>query len=160
MIIMIVAMDRNRLIGHGEKLLWRLPRDLARFKEITMGYPIIMGRKTHQSIGRALPGRENIILTRDKNFVSTGCNIFHSLEEVLSFAEKKDIFVIGGGEIYQTFLPLAQKLYVTQVHGEFEGDIYFPSIPEHEWEMVSREISEKDSKNPHDMTFLVYERKN
>ncbi|MCH7883138.1 dihydrofolate reductase [Patescibacteria group bacterium] len=160
MIIMIVAMDRNRLIGDGEKLLWHLPRDFARFKKITMGYPIIMGRKTHRSIGKALPGRENIILTRDKNFTSTGCNIFHSLEEVLSLEKKKDIFVIGGGEIYQTFLPLAQKLYVTQVHGEFEGDIYFPLIPEHKWQVISRETSEKDSKNPYDMTFLIYERKN
>lgn len=160
MIMMIVAMDKNRLIGHGEKLLWHLPRDFARFKEITTGYPIIMGRKTHQSIGRALPGRENIILTRDRTFASTGCTIFHSVEEVVSLAEKKDIFVIGGGKIYETFLPLAQKLYVTQVHGEFEGDIYFPPIPEHEWKVVSREISEKDSKNPYDMTFFVYERKN
>jgi len=137
----IVAMDKNRLIGGENKLLWNIPGELKRFKEITTGHPIIMGRKTHQSIGRVLPNRTNIIITRDPDYKVEGAIVVNSLEQAIKAAENviateakqsepPEIFVIGGGQIYQQALPLADRLYVTVVDGEYEGDTYFPDYSE------------------------------
>ena len=127
-------MDKNRLIGGENKLLWNIPGELKRFKEITTGHPIIMGRKTHESIGRVLPNRTNIIITRDQDYHVEGAEIAHSLEKALQLAKTKEggeeVFVIGGGQIYQQALPLADRLYVTVVDGEYEGDTYFPDYSE------------------------------
>lgn len=131
-ISIIAAIGKNREIGKAGGLLWRIPEDLKRFKEITMGHPIIMGRTTYQSIGRPLPGRDNIVVTRDLGFRAGGCTIVHSLEEAFQQAQNNnEIFIIGGGQIYQQTLPLATKLYLTLVEKEFpEADTYFPDYSE------------------------------
>lgn len=130
MISLIVAMDKNNLIGGENKLLWNIPGELKRFREITSGHPIIMGRKTHESIGRVLPDRANIIITRDQDYQVDGAIVVHSLEEALEKAKSEtgsdEIFVIGGGQIYSQALPLTNRLYLTIVEGEYEGDTYFP----------------------------------
>lgn len=132
-ISIIVAMDKNRLIGGGNKLLWNFPGELKRFREITTGHPIIMGRKTHESIGRILPGRTNIVISRSLSHERRGLAgliVVGSLEEAISVAGKspgnEEIFVIGGGQIYEQALPRADRLYVTIVDGNYEGDTYFP----------------------------------
>ncbi len=139
----IVAMGKNRLIGGDNKLLWNIPGELKRFKEITTGHPIIMGRKTHESIGRVLPNRTNIIITRDPDYKVEGTIVVHSLEEALEKAKaapgNDEIFVIGGGQIYAQALPLADRLYVTIVEGEYQGDTYFPDYSE-----FSKIIEEKN----------------
>lgn len=139
-IAVIVAMGENREIGKAGKLLWHIPEDLKRFKEITRGHPIIMGRKTYQSIGKALPGRTNLVISQDPEFKAEGCAIAHSLEEALQQAcieyyqsaqSDNEIFVIGGGQIYQQALSFADKLYLTLVEGNFpEADTFFPDYSE------------------------------
>lgn len=129
----IAAIGKNRELGKGNNLLWRIPHDLARFKSITMGHPVIMGRKTFESIGRPLPGRPNIIITRDKSFEAEGCLVTHSIED--AFEEAKDlddeeVFIIGGGEIYKQAMPYVDKLYLTLIHDEKEGDVFFPDYSE------------------------------
>ena len=127
MLSIIAAISQNRVIGNENKLLWNIPEDLQRFKRLTIGHPIIMGRKTFESIGRPLPKRTNIILTRDKNFRSSGCIITHSLTEALEKAKQSgEIFIIGGGQIYSQAINLADKLYLTVVHQNFTGDAIFP----------------------------------
>lgn len=146
-ISIIVAMAPNRAIGQKGKLLWSIPAELKRFKEMTMGHPIIMGRKTHESIGLPLPGRTNIVITRDENYQSEGVVVVHSLEEALGAAQVKDteeIFIIGGGEIYKEALPLADKLYLTIVEGDFpEADTFFPDYSEFK-KIVSEKSEESD----------------
>ena len=133
MISIIVALDENRGIGAKNRLLWHLKKDFAHFKAITMGHPIIMGRKTHESIGQALPGRTNIVITRDQNYSTPGCNVVHSLAEAISFAQTcmgaDEIFIIGGDKIFKQALEqnLVDKLYVTKVKGDFKAEIFFPS---------------------------------
>lgn len=133
-ISIIVAMAKNRVIGTENRLPWNIPDELKRFKEITLGHPIIMGRKTHQSIGRVLPGRENLIVTRDQDFKVDGGIVVHSLKEAIEKAQTEpgsdEIFIIGGGEIYKQALPLTDKLYLTIIDKEFEGDTYFPDYSE------------------------------
>jgi dihydrofolate reductase len=132
MISIIVAIDDRRGIGAKNRLLWRLKKDLAHFKQITLGHPIIMGRKTHQSIGRALPGRTNIVITRDQNYSASGCQVVHSLAEAIRFAQSRpgagEIFIIGGGEVFKQALEqnLVDKLYLTKVKGDFNAEIFFP----------------------------------
>jgi dihydrofolate reductase len=156
-----VAMDQNRVIGKDNQLPWHLPADLAYFKRVTMGHPIVMGRKTFASIGRVLPGRENIIVTRNKSFSHEGCTILHSIEEIKTFAEKHkgEVFVIGGAEIFKETLPFADRLYITKIEAKFPGDTFFPNFNEEDWKLVSTEKGPKDEKNPYDYYFLVYERK-
>lgn len=121
-------MGKNRAIGRNNKLLWNIPDDLKHFKKITTGHAVIMGRKTFESIGRPLPNRANIIITRDKNFKAAGCIIYHSLDEALDFAKQKneEIFIIGGGQIYEQALPYADKLYLTIIDDEPKADTFFP----------------------------------
>ena len=130
----IVAMDKNRLIGGKNQLLWHIPGELKRFKEITTGHPIIMGRKTYESIGRVLPNRTNIIITRDANFQVGGAKVVNSLEKAIEVAKNEtggeEVFVIGGGQIYEQALPLTNRLYLTIVDGEYAGDTFFPDYSE------------------------------
>lgn len=160
MISLLVAMDKNRLIGKDNDLPWRLPADLAYFKRVTMGHPIIMGRKTYDSIGRPLPGRENIIVTRDTSYKMEGCKVIHSIDEILKMNEEHDheLFVIGGAEIFKEILPYSDRLYITEIDEEFEGDTYFPAFDKSEWKVISEEKGVKDEKNPYDYTFMVYEK--
>lgn len=161
MISLIWAMDENRVIGYHNQLPWRLPEDLKFFKRVTMGHPIMMGRKTYESIGRPLPGRENIVITRDEAYHPDGCTVMNSIEKFQGFAEEKEeeIFVIGGAEIFKEVLPYADKLYLTMIHHQFEGDTFFPVFDIDKWELESREIGPKDEKNPYDYEFLIYKRK-
>jgi dihydrofolate reductase len=155
----IVAMDRNRVIGRGDTLPWHISSDLKNFKKITMGNPIIMGRKTHESIGRPLPGRENIILTRDKNYSSEGCTVLHSMDEIFEHCkEVVEVMITGGSEIYKLSLEQATRLYLTEVHTEIEGDTFFPEFDRSEWREVSREDHSSDEKNEFDYSFVLLER--
>ncbi|WP_338447932.1 dihydrofolate reductase [Niallia oryzisoli] len=161
MISFIVAMDKNRVIGKDNKLPWHLPADLKFFKKVTMGHPIIMGRNTFESIGKPLPGRENIIVTRNKEYKQEGCTIIHSVKELLDLSSRKDeeVFVIGGSELFQATFSVADRLYITKIEEEFAGDTYFPEFNESNWVLVSQEKGEKDEKNPYDYFFTIYERK-
>jgi len=155
----IVAMDRNRVIGKNDTLPWHISDDLQNFKKITMGKPIIMGRKTHESIGRPLPGRENIILTRDKNYQAEGCTVLQSIDEIILHCKEIDeIMITGGSEIYQHTLELASYLYLTEVHTDIEGDTFFPEFNRNEWNEISREDFKADEKNDFDYSFVVLER--
>lgn len=160
MLSIIVAHDRNRVIGKNNQLPWHLPQDLAYFKKVTMGRPVIMGRKTHESIGRLLPGRENIVITRNKNYQADGCMIIHSLNDIRQLEKKfqGEIFIIGGAEIFEKTLHEVDRLYITYIDEEFEGDTFFPEINLNEWKEISREKGIKDEKNPYDYEFIVYER--
>ena len=159
MISLLVAMDRNRLIGKDNDLPWHLPADLAYFKRITMGHPIIMGRKTHQSIGRVLPGRENIILTRNPDYLAEGCKVIHSIEEIIAMNNpSEELFIIGGAEIFKEILPFSDRLYITEIDEAFTGDTFFPEFSTNEWKLISKEIGIKNEKNPYAYSFAVYER--
>lgn len=161
MISHIVAMDKHRVIGKDNRLPWHLPADLSYFKKVTMGHAIIMGRKTFESIGRPLPGRENVIVTRNRSFQAEGCTVIHSIEEVLQFADKRndEVFVIGGAELFQATLPFADRLYITKIEASFPGDTFFPEFDESKWQVISYTKGEKDEKNPYDYAFIIYERK-
>ncbi len=158
-ISLIAAMDRNRLIGVDNRLPWRLPADLRHFKWVTTGKPILMGRKTWDSLGRPLPGRKNIVLTRDTGFSASGCVVAHSVDEALAACVSDDeIMVIGGATLYGEMLDRAERMYLTLVEGEFEGDTYFPEYDERLWREVQREEHESDPKNPYRYSFTVLER--
>lgn len=161
MISHIFAMDQNRVIGKDNRLPWHLPADLAYFKKVTMGHAIMMGRKTFESIGRPLPGRENVVVTRNRSFRAEGCTVLHSLEEVRQFAANRDdeVFVIGGAELFQATLPVADRLYITKIEASFPGDTFYPAFDESKWQLVSYTKGIKDEKNPYDYAFMVYERK-
>lgn len=160
MISFIVAMDKNHVIGNNNQLPWHLPADLAYFKKITTGHTIVMGRKTFQSIGRALPNRENIVVTRDLHFTHEDCVILHSIEELKQLASKREdeLFIIGGAEIFKETWEIADRLYVTKINHSFEGDTYFPSIDQNQWTLISEQLGERNEKNPYDFSFLIYER--
>ena len=156
MINIIVATSKNRVIGNNNSLIWKLPADLKRFKQITTGNTVVMGRKTYESIGKPLPNRRNIIITRDTNYLVDNCEIVNSLEEALMLCNN-DCFIIGGGEIYKQSIDIADKIYLTLVQEDFEGDTYFPEIGK-EWTKVFREDYEGDEKNEHKYSFIDYER--
>jgi dihydrofolate reductase len=158
MISIIVATSKNRVIGSNNSLIWKLPADLKRFKQITTGSTIVMGRKTYESIGKPLPNRRNIIITRDTNYLVDNCEIVNSLEEALMLCNN-DCFIIGGGEIYKQSIDIADKIYLTLVQEDFEGDTYFPEIGK-EWTKVFREDFEPDEKNAHKYSFINYEKYN
>lgn len=157
MISLIVATGENNVIGLNNKMPWHLPADLAYFKRVTTGHAIVMGRKTFESIGRPLPKRTNIILTRDKNFQATDCHIIHSVEAALELSKQDQLFIIGGAEIYKQFLPHADKIYLTHIHQNFEGDTFFPKLTD-EWKLVSTEKHDPDEKNQYEYEFRKYER--
>lgn len=160
MMKIIVAKASNNVIGMSNELIWHLPNDLKHFKNLTTNHPIIMGRKTYESLGRPLPNRTNIIITRNAKWKDDKVVITHSLEEALSKAKEvnEECFVIGGGEIYKQAMLIADELYVTEVHHEFEGDTFFPEIDEEVYEEISRENYLKDDKHLYAYSFLTYKR--
>lgn len=156
----IAAMSENRVIGKDNGLPWNLPADLKYFKQITDGKPILMGRKTFESIGRPLPNRYNIVVTRNAGFAAPGCLVVNSIDTALAaVAEEEEVVVIGGALLYQQMLPRLQRLYLTIVHQEFEGDAFFPEIDLSEWQEVSRSEREADELNVYRCSFLVLDRK-
>jgi dihydrofolate reductase len=161
MISFIVAMDTKSAIGKNNELPWHLPADLAFFKKVTMGNPIVMGRKTFESIGKALPGRENVVVTRDRHYKAEDCTIIHSVDKIseIESNSNEEVFVIGGAEIFKETFPIADRLYITLIEEEFDGDTFFPPFNHEEWELKSREKGPKDDKNPYDYYFLTYDRK-
>jgi dihydrofolate reductase len=161
MISFIVALDQNRAIGKDNQLPWHLPEDLKFFKRTTMGHPIAMGRKTHESIGRVLPGRENIVITRQHNYQCEGCTVFSSIDEFVTYSQKQnnEIFVIGGAEIFRETLIFANRLYITYINETFAGDTFFPPFNQQDWVLTSVEKGIKNEKNPYDYEFRIYDRK-
>lgn len=149
-------MSKNRIIGNNNSLIWNLPNDLKRFKQLTTGNPVVMGRKTYESIGRPLPNRRNIVITRNSEFSAENCEIVNSLSEALLLC-KNNCFIIGGGEIYRESISAADKLYITLIDGDFEGDTQFPEI-DASWVEVNKEDFQPDGKNKHNYSFIEYER--
>ena len=156
---MIVAMTRQGVIGKDNQIPWYLPADLQRFKKITMGYPIVMGRKTFESLPGILPGRRHIVLTRNKDYPARGCEIvtdWEKVEALVTGSEK--VFVIGGAVVHELALPHAQQLYLTLVHAELEGDAYFPAWDKSHWKEVDREFRPKDENNQYDLEYIQFQR--
>ena len=152
-------MGTNRVIGRDNRLPWRMPADMKRFRAITMGKAILMGRLTYDSIGRSLDGRHNIVLTRDKEFVAEGCTVAHSIDGALTAAGMGEILVIGGGLLYEQMLPMADRIYLTLIDAQFEGDSYFPLIEARMWREVSREMCPADASNAYNYAFILLERR-
>jgi dihydrofolate reductase len=154
---MIAAMANNRVIGSDNTMPWHLPADLGHFKRVTLGKPIVMGRKTYQSIGRALPGRLNIVISRDDNFDPEDATVVRDCEQAISAAGKVDeVMIIGGGTIYQYFLPLCHRLYLTQIELDVAGDTYFPDYQsEYRWQISEKESLLPDAKNPFHYHFIT-----
>lgn len=160
MIIMIAAVAENNALGKNNDLLWHLPNDFKRFKAVTTGHHIIMGRKTFESFPKPLPNRTHVIITRQKDYKAAGCIVVSSLAEALSVCPaNEDVFIIGGGEIYNLALPIADKLDLTKVHHTFEADAYFPEIDPKQWKLTNSEHHSKDEKHQYDYSFESYERK-
>lgn len=157
-ISLIVAMDENRLIGRGGQLPWKLPNDLKHFKALTLGKTVLMGRKTWDSLGKPLPQRENWVLTRDANFSATGCRKFHDLKTALTAHRGGELMVIGGAELYRQTLPLAQRLYLTQVHAQLQGDTWFPDLDRAHWRESAREDHAADERHARAYSFIILER--
>jgi len=158
-IAIIVATDKNRLIGKDNDLPWKLSADLQYFRKVTMGKPIIMGRATHESIGRPLPGRRNIVVTSNKDFQTEGCTVVNSIEQAISACkDEQEAMVMGGASLYEQFLDKAQRIYLTQVDAELEGDTWFPEWDKAQWKQISSESHMADDKNQFDYSFDVYER--
>jgi len=159
MISIIVAVSTNNVIGRQGELPWRLSDDLKHFKAVTMGKPIIMGRKTWESIGRPLPGRQNIVITRQPGFEAHGCDVVMSIEEgIIAAGDVEEVMVIGGSQAYDLVLPVAERLYLTRVHAEIEGDAFFPEIDENQWGLISDEPHDADETNEHPFSFRTYRR--
>ncbi|MGO4707538.1 dihydrofolate reductase [Chryseobacterium sp. 2TAF14] len=160
MTTIVVAMGEKNEIGSGNQLLWHLPKDLKHFKDLTSGHPIIMGRKTYESIGKALPNRTNIVVSRKKDWFEEGILIVGSIKEAMKFAKKIDenIFIIGGGNIYEQTMEIADRLEVTQVKANLEADTYFPKINEKIWKKTQEICHDKDEKNQYDFCFQTFEK--
>jgi dihydrofolate reductase len=149
----------NGVIGRDNTLPWHLPEDLKRFKRLTMGKPIVMGRKTFESIGKPLPGRQNIVVTRDANYRREGVTVVNDAESALRAAGAvPEIMVIGGAELFRALLPRARRIHLTRVHGEIEGDVMWPALDDREWSVVEREAHAADERHRYAMTFEVWER--
>ncbi len=163
---MIVAMAENRVIGVNNKLPWYLPNDLKYFKQVTLGKPIIMGRKTFESIGKPLPGRTNIVITRNSSWQAEGVKVCNSLDQSYKLAEaiceidgQNELMIIGGDQIYQSSLSEVDRIYLTQVHASVAGDAWFPEVDWSLWEEVAREDFKATEPNPYDYSFVVFDRK-
>lgn len=162
MLKILVAFDENRVIGKNNALIWHLPADLKRFKALTTGHVIIMGRKTFESIGRPLPNRTTIVISRQQDLNIEGVILAHSVEEAILKAKsisRDDIFIVGGAEIYQLSLPLADQILVTQLHDIFEGDAFFPEISPGIWEVAEQERGITDEQNAYQFSYITYARK-
>lgn len=158
-ISLIVAMASNRAIGLNNQMPWHLSADLQKFKQITMGLPILMGRKTYESIGRPLPGRNNIIISRNPSYQQPGCQVFDNVDKVITACQEyNEIFVIGGATFYQAMLPKADLLYLTQINKAFDADTFFPVINQQEWKEIAREDIDNDPTVDFSYSFLKLER--
>ncbi len=162
---LIVAMAENRVIGRDNQLPWHLPNDLKYFKKMTLGKPIIMGRKTFESIGKPLPGRRNIVVTRQSDWRREGVQVGHTLEQAVSLAKQiaaaegnSEMLIIGGAALYRESLPLADRLYMTKIHEAVEGDAFFPPLKKEDWCELSREDYNSDANNPYNYSFVVLQR--
>lgn len=159
----IVAKANNNVIGHNNKMPWHISEDLKYFKKVTSGHTIILGRKNYESIGRPLPNRTNIIVTRDKTFKCPSCVVVHSIEIALKYAfenGENEAFIIGGGQIYKQTIEYWDKLYITEIDEEFEGDVFFPEVNYKEWKLISKQCLNKNKNNKYNFCFNVFERKN
>ena len=159
-VTLVVAVADSGVIGRDNSLPWHLPADLQRFKRITMGKPILMGRKTFESIGKPLPGRENIVVTRDTNYRRDGIRVVHDADSALRAAGvAPEVMVIGGAELFRAFLPLAGRIHLTRVHGNIAGDVMWPALDERAWQVVEREVHPADERHAYAMTFEVWEKR-
>ncbi len=155
----VVAIAQNNAIGKDNQLLWHLPKDLKHFKDITSGHTVIMGRKTYESVGKPLPNRRNIIITR-QNIVINGCEVVNSIEEALKLCTgEAEVFIVGGAEIYKQAMTLTDRIYLTIVHQEFDADTYFPEIKENIWKETERQDHESDEKHLFPYSFITLERR-
>ncbi|MCH9661216.1 MAG: dihydrofolate reductase [Bacteroidetes bacterium] len=160
MITMIAAAGQNNELGKDNDLVWHLPNDFKRFKQLTTGHYIIMGRKTFESFPKPLPNRIHVVITRNKDYVRAGAVVVHSMEEALAVAkEDQQPFIIGGGEIYTMGLMVAHKIELTRVHGSFDADTFFPAISREDWKLTSAETHEKDEKHRFSFTYETWVRK-
>ena len=160
MLTIIAAAAENNALGKDNDLVWHLPDDFKRFKKLTTGHYIIMGRKTFESFPKPLPNRTHVVITRQQDYENENCIVVHNLKDALAFArEDEQAFIIGGGEIYKLSLPSVDKIELTRVHGEFEADAYFPNLDLNDWKLVNEEFHEKDEKHKYAFTYLTYERK-
>ncbi len=158
-ISLIVAIARNRVIGNNNALPWHLPADLKYFKRITMGKPIMMGRKTFESIGRPLPGRMNVIVTHEPAYQAAGCTVVHSIDEALEAAHHhEEVMVIGGAKLFDQILPRADRIYLTEIEADFAGDTFFPEFDGGAWRETQRIAHHIDAQNPHEYSFVILER--
>jgi dihydrofolate reductase len=157
-ISLIAAVARNGTIGRGGRLPWHLPADLARFKKLTLGHVVLMGRRTWESLGRPLSGRRNVVLTRDASFSAPDCETIHSVEEGRALAVGGELFVIGGAALYAAFMPFADRLYITHIDADVKGDTAFPPIRPREWRLVKETPGTVDRENPLPHRFSVYKR--
>lgn len=156
---LIVAMDENNLIGSNNGLPWQMPADLAFFKRTTMGKPIVMGRKTFESIGKPLAGRRNIVVTRDPSFSAEGCDVVNSIEAAIALCQDdEEVMLIGGASLYQQSFELATDLYITRIHHQFDGDTWFPEFEKSEWKIENRENFEADHSNHYAYSFTKFVR--
>ena len=152
-------MDQQGVIGINNNLPWRLSSDLQNFKKVTMGKPIVMGRKTYESIGKPLPGRENIIITRSSGYQAEGCTVFNTLEEMYEYcADVEEVVIIGGAELYKQTFAKVDRMYLTEVHTKVEGDTFFPEFERNQWREVEREEFEANEKNEYAFSFVVLDR--
>ncbi|WP_456421715.1 dihydrofolate reductase [Lutibacter sp.] len=159
MITIIAAVAENNALGKDNKLIWHLPADLKRFKKVTANHHIIMGRKTFESLGKPLPNRTNIIVTRNTNFSAQDCIVVNSLQQALKAVENDESpFILGGAEIYKQAIKIADKLDITFVHHQFEADVFFPEIDKSIWKEIKREDFKADEKNKYDYSFVTFER--
>ena len=161
-ISLLLAADENNVIGKDNALPWHLPNDLKYFKNLTWGMPVLMGRKTYESIGKPLPGRRNIVITRNQDFKADGVDVVRSIESAIGVANDsdiKEIFIIGGAEIFNTILPKANRVYLTRIHHRFDGDVFFPPLQETQWKLVKQRYCDAEEKNIYPHTFQVWERK-
>lgn len=160
-ISLVVAASENNVIGKDNRLLWHLPNDMKFFKNTTWGMPVIMGRKTFESLGKPLTGRTNIVMTRDKDWAAKGTTVSSNMEEAIKAAaetDAKEVFVIGGGEIYKQVLPQANRVYLTRVHTKLEGDAFFPELPAKDWRLLSQLDFTADAKHAFAYSFQVWQR--
>ena len=156
---LIAALSRNQVIGQDQQIPWSIPGEQAYFKKITLGHPIVMGRKTWESIGRPLPARRNIVVTRAQGYAAPGAEVVHSLDAALTHAgDVPEIFIIGGGELYAQALPRADRLFLTELDADFEGDAFFPPFDRAAWRETSRETKAPEADRSFAYSFVVYER--
>lgn len=158
-VALIAALANNRVIGRDNDLPWRLPQDLKRFKALTMGKVIMMGRRTFESIGRALPGRDNFVVTRNRSFEAPGCRLFADIDAAIAAAADRDLMVIGGAEIYAQTISLAQRLYLTWVDAQIEGDALFPEFDEKQWRVLGEQQHSRDARHEFAYRFVDYQRR-